>query len=140
MFTKCNIYLGSVILGLMVMLVMPSTMACDNRCQKASVRALKQYGGKIETAENKSCVVKPNRSFRLTKRDCEKAIKYLDMKYKGYSALIKSNPEIAEYRKRHLKLNDKLENINSLSMAEETKAMTNKSNGPFGLNMKKIFE
>lgn len=116
----------------------PVAVACDAKCEKVSKRALKQYGGKVEQAEKKSCVIKPNRSFRLTQRDCEKAIKYLDIKYDGYSDLIKSNPKIAEYRERHLKLNDKLANIEKLSTAEEVKAMTNSSTSPFGL--KKFFD
>jgi hypothetical protein len=109
-----------------------SVAACDSSCKKASKRALMQYGNKVEQAETKSCkvdVVSP-RSFRVIVKSCKKDIRYLNIRYDGYSELIRSNPGIQALRVRHLALNDKLANIEKLATIESVKKISEQSKNP----------
>jgi len=128
------IYVGSKFLLMLLVssALSASVVACDASCKKASKRALMQYGNKVEQAESKSCkvdVVSP-RSFRVIVKSCKKDIRYLNIRYDGYSELIKSNPEIQALRLRHLALNDKLADIEKMAQIESVKKISEQSKNP----------
>lgn len=136
------LFLRNSILVLLIWSTFPTLLfaECDKECQKLSLRAVKQYGSKIEQAEDNSCKVdisKPRR-LRLIEKSCKKAIRYLDIRYEGYSGLIKSNSKISELRKRHLDLIGRLSNIRSLVLASEVKSINSSSND--SLDYKKFFQ
>jgi hypothetical protein len=123
---------GTLLLVTIVMsLFTASVIACDASCKKVSVRALKQYGNKVEQAEDRSCKVEliNPRSFSVIVKSCKKALRYLNIRYDGYSDLIKSNPEIEKIRITHLDLQNKLVILERLATAETVKkSISKKSN------------
>lgn len=130
---KHIIYKLLILASIVISFAMPvQVQACDEKCKKASKRAVLQYGNKIEQAESKSCkidLVSP-RSFRVIAKSCKKDIRYLNIRYDGYSELIKSNPEIQALHSRHLSLNDKLSNIEKLAQVEAVKKISEQSKNP----------
>jgi hypothetical protein len=129
--SKHMIYKLLILVTIAISFAMP-VQACDVKCKKASKRALMKYGNKIEQAETKSCkvdLISP-RSFRVIVKSCKKDIRYLNIKYDGYSELIRSNPEIQALHKRHLALNDKLSDIEKLAQLEAVKKISEQSKNP----------
>ena len=131
--SKHMIYKLLILVTIAISFAMPiQAQACDEKCKKASKRAVLQYGNKIEQAESKSCkidLVSP-RSFRVIAKSCKKDIRYLNIRYDGYSELIKSNPEIQTLHNRHLALNDKLSDIEKLAQVEAVKKISEQSKNP----------
>jgi hypothetical protein len=112
-------------LTIMALLIKPA-IACDERCKKASSRAVKAYGNKVVKAEESSCkvdLIRP-RKIKIIAKSCQKAVRYLDVRYDGYSVLVKSNPKIKEIRERHLELHNTLSRIETLATAEAIKKMS----------------